>query len=596
MMLSIKLSKKLSRILPLALCISFSAISSPSCLADQIDSIDVTMEASNDSSLHVVEKISANFSQSRHGIFRIMPVKYSRYRADYTVDFRLNSVQDENKQKIAHQVSRQGADVNIKIGSPDQEVLGTHTYVIDYSLHRAFNFFDKKPEIYWNVTGDQWPYDIEEASLTLKLPNGVSAADVRTQSFLGQRGTESSAGMVEKKVGSELFFQAFHIKPGNGMTVVVGLPEGSVLPPAVGRQVGWFLVDWWPAILIPVLTFVGLYATWRHLGTDEEPTGAVGVDWQPPKELTPAEMGVIVDERADLNDVISIVIDMAARGYLKIIEINNPGFWGSSKDYQLQRTFSYNDDQTFARSIDDFDIKLFERQMLQSIFQSGIGGWHDHVTLSDLKQGSVIDIELIKKQLYSTMAEAGLFRANPEAVRTTYRAIGGALVMVPFFLFTTTAMVGVPLVLGTLFSGILFFFFAGAMPARTLVGVRLRRQSLAFARFVDKAERQRIKVLADKDPTIFGRLLPYALVLGAADRWANAFEGIALTAPSWYVSSDPDYTFDPDTFVRDIGSGVDSMGTAVQTSHQTSSAGSGGSGFSGGSSGGGFGGGGGGSW
>ncbi len=594
------LSMKFSKILPLALCVSFSAVFTPSCLADQIDAMDVTVEAAKDSSLHVVEKISANFSQPRHGIFRIMPVKYSRYGADYTLDFRLNSVQDENKQKIAHQISKQGSDVNIKIGSPDKEVLGKQTYVIDYNLHRAFNFFQNKPEIYWNVTGDQWPYDIKEASLTLKLPEGVSAGDVRTQSFLGQRGTDSSAGMVERKEGNELFFQAFEIKPGNGMTVVVGLPEGSVLPPAVGLQIGWFLVDWWPAILIPAFAFGGLYATWRHLGSDEEPTGAIGVDWQPPKELSPAEMGVIVDERADLNDIISIIVDMAARGYLQIIEIDKPGFWGSSKDYQLRRTFSYNGRQTFTRSIDDFDIKLFERQMLQSIFQSGSGGWRDDVTLSELTQTSVIDLDLIKQQLYGTMAENGWFKANPEAVRITYRSIGGALVVVPFFLVLTTNLGGVPLVLGTLFSGILFFFFAGAMPARTLAGVRLRRQSLAFARFVDKAERQRIKVMADKDPTIFGRLLPYALVLGAADRWANAFEGIAVTAPSWYVSSDPSYMFNPHTFVHDIGSGVDSMGTAIKTSHQasqqTSSAGSGGSGFSGGSSGGGFGGGGGGSW
>jgi len=587
---------KLSNLLPLALCVSFSAFFAPCCLADQIDAMDVSIDAAKDSSLHVVEKIYANFSQPRHGIFRVMPVKYSRYGANYAVDFRLNSVVDENKQKVPYQVSKQGTDVNIKIGTADKEVTGRRTYVIDYNLHRALNFFNKKPEIYWNVTGDQWPYSIQEASLTLKLPKGVTSADVQTKSFRGPRGTDSSIGMIEKKVGNELFFKALNLQPGTGMTVVVGLPQGSVSPPPIGSEIGWFLVDWWPAIFLPALTFLGLYATWRHLGTDEEPTGAIGVDWQPPKELSPAEMGVIVDERADLNDIISIIIDLAARGYLKIVEIDKPGFWGSSKDFQLERIFSFDKDRVFSKNISDVDLKAFERQMLQSIFRSATGRIDDFVNLSSLKQEAAINLALLKKQLYDSMADKGWFRANPEGARTTYKSIGGALIIIPFFIFTSGLMNGIPLVLGTLFSGILFLLFAGAMPARTLEGVRLRRQSLAFARFVDKAEKQRIKILADKDPTIFGRLLPYALVLGAADRWASAFEGIAVTAPTWYVSSDPAYMFNPHTFVRDMGSGVDSMGTAVQTSNQTSSVGSGGSGFSGGSSGGGFGGGGGGSW
>ena len=54
------------------------------------------------------------------------------------------------------------------------------------------------------------------------------------------------------------------------------------------------------------------------------------------------------------------------------------------------------------------------------------------------------------------------------------------------------------------------------MSARTRKGVQAKLKSLGFKRFVTMAEKDSIAKLAADDPTIFGRLLPYALVLGAA--------------------------------------------------------------------------------
>lgn len=169
-----------------------------------------------------------------------------------------------------------------------------------------------------------------------------------------------------------------------------------------------------------------------------------------------------------------------------------------------------------------------------------------------------------------------------------------------FSLLFASNLIGVPAILGAIFSAILFFFFSGAMPARTLSGVKLRRQSLAFVRFVEKVDKESIRALADKDPTIFARLLPYAMVVNAADRWAEAFEGLAVdrvAVPTWYQSSESNSDFQPGSFVRCMSTGLGAISTGLQAVAPSSSAGSGGSGsFGGGGGGGGFGGGGGGSW
>ena len=114
-------------------------------------------------------------------------------------------------------------------------------------------------------------------------------------------------------------------------------------------------------------------------------------------------------------------------------------------------------------------------------------------------------------------------------------------------------------------------------------------------------EKERIARMAQEDPTIFGRLLPYAMVLGVADQWAHAFEGLMTQPPDWYTSSDG-VNFSTIWFVHDLGSGMHSMGQTFvsrpesQSSSWSSGGGGGFSGFSGGFSGGGFGGGGTGSW
>jgi len=116
---------------------------------------------------------------------------------------------------------------------------------------------------------------------------------------------------------------------------------------------------------------------------------------------------------------------------------------------------------------------------------------------------------------------------------------------------------------------------------------------LGFREFIERAEKERIERLAKDDPTLFDRVLPFALVFGLEDRWAEAFRDMYKDPPSWYSSPYYGDTFSPDIFVSDIGRSLSVMNSSLSSTPKKS----GGSGFGGGgSSGGGFGGGGGGSW
>ena len=271
------------------------------------------------------------------------------------------------------------------------------------------------------------------------------------------------------------------------------------------------------------------------------------------------------------------------------------GFGGArlshhSGNRKHQVLFLSSKDYTFIKRADAPPIAGL--QSFERTFYNGVFGVSDRATLSSLKNNFYQHLPTIKEQIYGSLMEKMLFTSNPESTRTSYVGAGIVLIVlgvVGFFMGLAAWGIGLLVV------GVLCAASAGAMPAKTATGSKYLRQCLGFKRYVELAEKERIKVLADKDPTIFGRLLPYAMVLGVADQWANAFKDLITEPPDWYVGHGYGNSFVPYMFVNDLGSGMNSMGQTFSSQPQ-STAGSGGSGFSGGGGGGGFGGGGGGSW
>jgi uncharacterized membrane protein len=193
-----------------------------------------------------------------------------------------------------------------------------------------------------------------------------------------------------------------------------------------------------------------------------------------------------------------------------------------------------------------------------------------------------------------------LFKADPTNVRTAWLVVGVIVAILGVIATFKLAEHGkISYGLGIVISGAIVMSFANAMPAKTLAGTRKLIEILSFQRFVKMVEKDKIKEMSMKDPTIFGRLLAYAMVLGVADQWAEAFRDLSIAQPDWYTSYGG-RPFQPIWFIHDLGGGMRTMQNTMtsrpQPSSSRSGAGGGFSGFSGGFSGGGFGGGGGGSW
>lgn len=550
-----------------------------------IEHFDVSVMVHEDASIVVTEKIQVMFSYERHGIFREIPYIYQTDLGEtMRMPITVLGVTDENGDTRKAKVSTQGNVVNIRIGHPDRYVSGRQTYVITYRVENAIGFFEKYDEIYWNVTGTYWDTDIEDVTATLSLVTDKPSAVQFATCYTGYYGSSERSCEAEVQDKAAVFRTTQPLGPQQGLTVAFGFDKGIVVEPSAFQKFLWKinLRDNWVFIL-PVFAFFFMLRQWWRKGRDPKVQEAIAVMYEPPnvggRPLTPAETGVIIDERIDTRDITSSVIGLAVKGYISIEEKEEEQFLGlfTTKDYVLQRLKD-----------PDAELTSYEQYLMQSIFDDG----GSTKRISEMNKKFYRHLPELNERLFNDLVKKGFFTTNPSKVKGRYVGMGVVVIAgLALFLLLTGLGGQVQSLIAAVLSGGMILLFANAMPAKTRAGALANVQTQGFQEFMNRVEKDHLERMAGKD--LFFRYLPYAIALNVVDHWAKAFEGIYQEAPNWYVSPGGFATFHPIAFTNSLTQATSSIGSAMFSAPRSSGSGGGGGG---GFSGGGGGGGGGGSW
>lgn len=563
-----------------------------------------------DGSVAVRETIDVDFgSLEKHGIYRDLPYVYSGENGGrtYTRVEQIEVLQDGDQAEV--EITRSSANLRIRIGDPDTTISGRHRYVIFYHVAGVLQSFAGFDELNWNVTGNEWEAPVELATVTVAVPAQITQVACY-QGVFGSNEQCEKSGFTS----SEAKFSATNLASGQGLTVAVGFEPGTVpiilveAPPTftqalfslvagiaaalvTGIGVGWFLWRW---------HYYGRDRYWRRSylpGERSDRDGKqvpekilpliyrqpVSVEYDSPDNLRPAEIGVLLDERADTLDVSATIVDLAVRGFLTITEIPKSWVFGKS-DYEFTRTEKHDD-----------GLLKYEQSLLKHLFEDG-----KTAKMSDLKNSFYTHLKHVKELLYEEVVRKKLFPKNPEQVRAKYfglglgvTILGGACLVLAaiwvgnswnlFLYHQALAGVGV----GLLVVGALGIFLHRLMPRKSGYGRELYQRALGYEMFVSGTEKYRAPYYENHN--LFVEVLPYAIMFGVTDKLARAFKdmGIEPPAPGWYHGAG---TFHALNFASSMNNFSSSVSSAMAS--KPSSSGSGGGGFSGG----GFGGGGGGSW
>jgi uncharacterized membrane protein len=341
---------------------------------------------------------------------------------------------------------------------------------------------------------------------------------------------------------------------------------------------------WWPILKILMtilLIFIAIepIISFYRKGRDPRGKGTIIPEYEPPDKLTPVLMGSLVDERADMRDITSTLIDLAVRGFVKIKKIPGKKLWifKAPDDYELIR-------QEPKPGLPK-DLSEFENKLLKDVFES-----KQNIKISGLRNEFYTNLPGLKEMIYKDLVEKEYFPASPEKTRAKY-IVKGILFI---FLGIMLSVAGIVIMRSGLafliiINGILTLIFAKSMPQKTAKGKEAYEHILGFKLYLETAEKDRLHFEEKED--LFYKFLPYAMTLGIAKKWSKAFGGIFKKPPEWYEGDGDEFRLP--VFVSSLNSVSGQIGSAFAS---RPGSGGGGSGFSGGFSGGGGGGGGGGSW
>jgi uncharacterized membrane protein len=543
-------------------------VGTPRVQAEEITRFENTIRVTSDGKIHVQEDIQYDFgSDNRHGIFRTIPMVTTNSEGKrFILEFSDIAIVDSQKQEYQYNQTNSEGTISLKIGDPDVTITGSHLYSISYTAAGALTYFSDHDELYWNVTGNDWNVPIRTAIARIQLPTQIQQEDVRIACFTGGSGsTEELCDFAYNPQTSTASVQTTRaLSSYEGLTIVVGFPKGvvAVLEP---KEYVPFWETQWGKIVLASLIFMAicwyilapllLPFLWWNYGRDPKPlVGEASAWFEPPKTkygrlLTPGETGTLVDERADNADITATIIDLARRGYLKIIE----------------KTKGAIDLKKIATTVRGDELQAFEKTLFSGIFKT--------TDTISLKTADLIKVVTeTKNKLYESVVSEDFFPKNPQTVRNMYTIGSVVALMTGNFL---------------LFFSMLFFGYH--MPRKTIRGAGAAAIARALKNFISSQERQ-FTFQAQKQ-MLFEKMLPFAIAFGVEKLWIARFAELHITRPDWYQGySSTFHVIALADSLKSASSSVTKAATPVSSSTGHSS------GFSGGSSGGGGGGGGGGSW
>ena len=570
------------------------AIGSSALASLEIGRFDATIDVDPSGTVRVTEEIAVTFFTEHHGIEREIPVSYRDPRgANVAIDLELTRIALDGG-PVPYTARRVGRNLRLRIGDPDRTIVGTYTYTIAYAVDRAILFHDDHLQLYWAVTGNAWRIPIRQATATVSLPATVDREALSTVSYVGPTGSSMRGDRATVSEAGDLVFSAEGLSLGEGLTIDVAIPRDQlpIEEPSTAQRFLWFL-DANRYAALPIVALIGMILLWLRVGQDPR-KGTIAPAFEPPAGMHPGEAGVLIDDRADLRDVSAMLIGLAAKGRMTIEEVDETeGLTGRVKELFGRSAIDY---RFVRRSESAEELSDVEQRLFTALFDAE----HPDVrTLSSLENEFYRHLPTIKSKLYGGLIEKGYYPHNPERTRRFYASLG---------FLGVVAGAGIGFVSGSLYLGVaialcglVVLAFSPIMPRKTRKGVRALEEVLGLAEYIRRAEIDRLEYhdAPEKNPRLFGKLLPYAIALNLTSIWTKQFEGLLDEPPDWYVGCTP--VFRPHLFTLSMLHMTRGMERTFVSAPRTTASGGrsawgGRSSFGGGFSGGGFGGGGGGGW
>lgn len=508
-------------------------------------------QAQEDKNL-VWERYDVNLDLRSDGTMRVTETQQIRYlsgrwenggrkitldRFDNISDVQVSEIQPGGQAEVLpSETYEEGNELQISWQYPEAFEGDVRTFRLEYVVEGPVAVYSDNQQLRWIAVPEERRFPVEASTVTLQLPGNVAPQDLQLESYPERLGGE------EEATQEGAVFSVEGIPAYEGFSIRAQFPANTVQSQAPRWQQEADRQDYLNetvkprnnvillalGTLIPLVGLVGLLVLWFTRGKDP----GVGRDPEqintPPSDLPAPLAGVLLDEEANVQDVVSTIVSLAERGVIRINQQTNEKLLGSSNDYELELVQPYRPEE----------LRTYERTFVDTVFRD-----QNTVLLSEAKGPFLAAQPVFRDQLYEEVVRAGLFKANPEAVRRRYRSLGTGVIVLGFLLgcvgsgilsqYADAFFVFLP-ALGLVAIGFGLRTLARAMPMRTVNGAVEASRWRGFRNYLAHIERTP-DIAQDKGA--FERYLSYATAFGLGRSWLDKFSSVGTPAPAWYSAA-----------------------------------------------------------
>lgn len=521
----------------------------------EITNYSIHIDVNEDNSMDITQKISVNFNEPRHGIFLKLPIRNKITRLDGTKSrnhAKISNVSADN----SFTTSTDNGYYIIKLGSADTTVTGPQEYTIKYRYDIGRDPSRDYDEFYYNLVGTEWDTRIEFVEFSITMPKDFEKEYLGFS--VGNFGSTASEDVRYTVNGTTIEgYYLNSLDPYEGITVRLQLPEGYFTTDSSYNSIRLLM------FIIPAICLLISFLLWLKYGKDDRPIETV--EFYPPEGFNSLEVGFLYKGRAEKEDVVSLLVYLAGKGYLSLSEIEEKAIFGSKKTFQITKLKDYDGNNEYERifltelfstkttvTAADLNLKFYRTVnrilakintyknkvmlnhsvILQQIFVilGILLSLMVTITIPTLEIASIgeVIISLMVMLFYIPFYAVIFTKGIPIIFRIFW---GGLTVIQSLVFFCTLPMLEAMFLDPFYFVSVLFgigcivgmIVFCKLMPKRTPYGTQIFGRVLGFKRFLLTAEKNRLEALVMDNPTYFYDILPYTYVLGVSDKWIEKF-------------------------------------------------------------------------
>ena len=298
-----------------------------------IDNYDVNIIVNENNTFDITETITAYFNVAKHGIYRKIPLKNKIVRLDGTTSTnraKITNLNVNNKYKV----SVSDGYYNIQIGDENKTLTQAQTYIIKYNYNIGKDPIKNYDEFYFNIIGDEWDTEISNITFSVTLPKKFDASKLGFSS--GKQGATTNSNIIYS-VNNKTITGKYNgiLEPNEALTIRTKLPEGYFASAKSIINFQDYLI-----YIVPITSLLISLILWFKYGRDNKIIETV--EFYPPLGFNSLEIGFLYKGGANNNDVISLLIYLANKGYIQISEIEEKSPSSKQNDFKITKLKEYD--------------------------------------------------------------------------------------------------------------------------------------------------------------------------------------------------------------------------------------------------------------